>query len=843
MATAEDLNESETAAPHHRTRIQTYTGPAGGWGSVKSLAKSLTRERVPSSATLTLMRQNKPDGFACVSCAWAKPGKPHKFEFCEEGAKATVWEITTRRAPPEFFAAHALAELATWTDHDLEEAGRLTQPMRWDAASDRYLPLSWEAAFQEIGRELRALDPKSVVFYASGRASLEASYMYGLMARLYGCNNLPDSSNMCHESTSVALPESIGVAVGTVTLDDFQKTDGIFFFGQNVGTSSPRMLHDLQEASQRGVPIVTFNPLRERGLQEFTNPQSPTEMLTGASTRISSQYHQVRAGGDLAAITGMCKALLDADDAARRNDAAPVLDHEFIAAHTQGFEAFAQAVQAYAWDDLERRSGLTRGAMEAAAAVYARCDAVLGIYGMGITQHRTGVENVQMIVNLLLLRGNIGKPGAGICPVRGHSNVQGQRTVGISEKPELVPLDKLAEQYGFSPPREKGLNTVEACEGVLAGKINAFIGLGGNFVRAVPERAAIEAAWPKMRLTVQVATKLNRSHVVHGEVAYLLPCRGRIELDEQASGAQSVTVEDSTGCIHGSLGLHPPASAYLLSEAAIVAGIAKATLPPNPKVDWDGWVADYARVRDAIAVTYPEIFHDFNARMWTPGGFHRPIAPRHRQWPTKTGKANFITPRGLSEDIDKPAGDRSVLQLITLRSNDQFNTTIYGYDDRFRGIHGTRMVLLMHRNDIDRLDLREGEIVALVTAAGDGVHREVGGLRVTRYDLPEGCCAGYYPECNPLIPLWHHAERSKVPAAKSVPVRIKRQPQPPRPEEGAPEHALGAPLREFTADLATTAQIAGELTRTVVRHKPAVPFGLGVILGVAAATWTNRRRG
>ena len=836
--------DQESRDYRHRARIKHYTGPAGGWGSVKSLAKNLSRERVPSSASLELMRQNKPDGFACVSCAWAKPGKPHTFEFCEEGAKATTWEITTRRAAPEFFARHSLAELRQWPDHDLEELGRLTHPMRWDAASDRYLPVSWAEAFAEIGRELSAMDAKSAVFYTSGRASLETSYMYALFARLYGCNNLPDSSNMCHESTSVALPVSIGVGVGTVTLDDFQKTDGIFFFGQNVGTSSPRMLHDLQEASQRGVPIVTFNPLREPGLMAFTNPQAPGEMLTMSRTRISSQYHQVKTGGDLAAIAGMCKGLLAADDAARRDGGKPVLDHEFIAEHTHGFDAFAAAMRAYDWRELERRSGLTRGAMEAAAAVYAQCDAVLGIYGMGMTQHRAGVENVQMIVNLLLLRGNIGKPGAGICPVRGHSNVQGQRTVGITEKPELVPLDKLGGQYGFSPPRDKGLNTVEACEGIIAGSVRAFVSLGGNFVRAVPEREQVETAWKKLRLTVQISTKLNRSHLIHGEISYVLPCRGRIELDEQAAGPQAVTMEDSTGCIHGSLGLHPPASPYLLSEPAIVAGIAKAILAPNPKVDWDGWVADYSRIRDAIAETYPDIFHDFNARMWQPGGFHRPLGPRQRQWSTKTGRANFIAPESLSEDedIERPDDERQVLQLITLRSNDQFNTTIYGYDDRFRGIHGTRMVVLMHRNDIDRLDLREGEIVALTTAAGDGVHREVGNLRVVAYDIPEGCCAGYYPECNPLIPLWHHAKGSKVPAAKAIPVRVQKLAQPGDADAGALEHLLGARGRELGTDLATSARLAGGQAGRLLQGDPRIPLGLGLIVGGAAAFLLRRQR-
>jgi molybdopterin-dependent oxidoreductase alpha subunit len=420
--------------------------------------------------------------------------------------------------------------------------------------------------------------------------------------------------------------------------------------------------------------------------------------------------------------------------------------------------------------------------------------------------------------------------------------VQGQRTVGISEKPKLVPLDKLAKQYGFSPPREKGLNTVEACEGIIAGRVRAFVSLGGNFVRAVPEREQIEAAWPKLRLTVQIATKLNRSAIVHGEIAYLLPCRGRIELDEQASGPQAVTMEDSTGCIHGSLGLHPPASPHLLSEPAIIAGMAQATLPPNPKVDWQGWVSDYSRIRDAIGETYPDIFHEFNARMWQPGGFHRPLGPRERKWTTETGKANFITPESLSEDIDRPDEDRAVLRLITLRSNDQFNTTIYGYNDRFRGIHGTRMVLLMHRNDIDRLGLRVGETVGLTTAAGDDVHREVRGLRVVAYDIPEGCCAGYYPELNPLIPLWHHAKGSKVPAAKAIPVRVGKLPQPADGDEGAREHRLGAPAREFTADLATGARLGGARLGTAARDNPGAAFGVSVVLGAVAALAMRRRR-
>lgn len=845
---AVETDERITKPVRRRWSFKPYDAPSGGWGSAKSVARALLRERVVASAPPALMRQNKPDGFACVSCAWAKPAEPHTLEFCENGAKATTWEITSRRVDDEFFTSHTLQELETWPDHDLEELGRLTRPMRWEPQTDRYVPVEWDEAFAAIGQELKALDPKSVVFYASGRGSLEASYLYALLARLYGTNNLPDSSNMCHESTSVALPESIGVPVGTVTLEDFHHTDCIFFFGQNVGSNSPRMLHDLQEASRRGVPIVTFNPLRERGLVEFINPQSPSEMLTGAATPISSQYHQVKAGGDLAALMGLAKALIERDDAAAINGGKRVLDHDFVAQHTHGFDEYAKAVRDADWAELERHSGLTRGALEAAAAVYARSEHVIGIYGMGLTQHRKGVETVQLLVNLLLMRGNIGKTGAGICPVRGHSNVQGQRTVGITEKPELVPSDKLREQFGFEPPQDKGLNTVEACEKILGGEVRAFIGLGGNFVRAIPERGRMEPAWRKLRLTVQIATKLNRSHLIHGEVSYLLPCLGRIELDEQASGAQSVTVEDSTSCIHGSLGMQPPASPHLLSEIAIVAGLAKATLPPNPKVDWDAWTADYSLIRDEIAKTYPTDFHDFNARMWEPGGFHRNLPARQREWKTKTGKANFITPKALDADPDMATGDPRALRLITLRSNDQFNTTIYGYNDRFRGIHGTRMVVFMHRNDIERLGLRAGEIVKLVTIADDGVDRELRGLTIVAYDIPEGCCASYYPECNVLVPLWHHAERAKVPAAKSIPVRVLRDDDTVIDDHAdAPSRSdftSGHPAADVAHDIARAGGIAGRGAVHAVRAQPVktavIALAAGLFVGVTAGLGKKR---
>lgn len=813
-------SRSETpnmSKPSNHPRTRPYKGPAGGYGSLRAVSEIIVREGAPLADATVLSRQNKPDGFMCVSCAWGKPAQPHPAEFCENGAKATAWELTKRRVDPEFFAKHTLSELEGWRDYDLEEAGRLTEPMRWNPQTDKYEPVTWESAFAEIGRELRALaaDPDQTVFYASGRASLEASYLYQLLARMYGTNNLPDSSNMCHESTSVALPESIGVSVGTVTLQDFEQADLLLYIAHNPGSSSPRILHQLQDAVKRGARIIGINPLRERGLERFVNPQKPSEMLTQEETTIASEILQVRNGGDIAALTGICKALIEQDDAlaaqglahaldrekllAETKDDAGfstkaaaatvetrrVLDHDFIRQHTHGFEEFAGYCRATAWADIERVSGLPRKALEGVAAQYAEAQAVMGIYGMGLTQHVAGVQNVQMLINLLLLRGNIGKPGAGVCAVRGHSNVQGQRTVGITEKPELAPLDKLKELYGFEPPRHEGFTTVTACEAMAAEKVKAFVALGGNFIRAAPERDIVEAAWRKLRLTVAVATKLNRSHVVHGEAAYLLPCLGRIEIDEQASGRQAVSVESSLAHFHGSRGQVKPASPHLRSEPAIIAGIAEATLDPNPKAPWREWVGDYSKIRAAIERTWPATFKGLEQKMFEPGGMTRPLAARERKWNTRTGKANFITPTQLFAGHVESFGQQGVLQLITLRSNDQFNTTVYGYDDRFRGVKGTRMVVFMNPADISAMGLAANQFVDLTTAIDDGVERVLRGLRIVPYDIPAGCLAAYYPEANPLAPLHHHDSKARTPAYKAIPVRVSRSttaPDPHRPE-------------------------------------------------------------
>lgn len=742
-----------------------YDGSAGGWGSLAGVSNILATERPEPGVIQTLWRQNKPGGHMCTSCAWTKPPEPHLFEFCENGAKATIWDLTRDRCGPEFFAQHSLAELKGWSDHALEKAGRLTHPLRYDPVTDCFMPCTWEEAFAAIGASLTRLDPKSVVFYASGRASLETSYLYALFARLYGHNNLPDSSNMCHETTSVGLKKVIGSSVGTCVLSDFDHCDLILFFGQNTGSNSPRFLHTLQQAVERGCRIVTFNPVREAGLIKFVNPQNPLQMTLQPATEISQTYLQVRPGGDVAAIAGIAKRLLEIEA-----EKGGVLDHDFIRQHTQGFENFISRIQLASWEEIEENAGLSRASLEGVAEIYSTARSVIGIYGMGLTQHVHGSVSIGMLVNLLMLRGNIGREGAGISPVRGHSNVQGQRSVGITEKPELAPLDKLKELFGFEPPREKGRTTVEVVEGVIDGSVNGFIGLGGNFARAISDSARAEPAWERLELTVQVATRLNRTHLHPGRTAFLLPCLVRAEEDRQATGPQAVSMECSLSHIHGSLGERPPASHDLRSEVAIVAGMAKSTLPDNPHVHWDDWTGNYDLIRDLIEKTYPEEFRDFNARMFTPGGFYRGNAARRREWQTESGKADFTSPESLSvlKELLKPGE----FTLVTLRSNDQFNTTIYGFSDRLRGLSGKRDILLISPDEIADAGLIEGQSVRIVCAVEDGHRRVSHPLTVTAYDLPRRCVAAYYPEINPLIPLGYYDILSKTPAYKGVPVKI-----------------------------------------------------------------------
>ncbi len=743
-----------------------YDGASGGWGSLKGTMRLFGKDPNPE-AVEALRRLNKPGGVMCTACAWTKPAKPHPLEICENGAKATFWEMTGDRADLDFFVENTVSALRAKSDHELEKAGRLVHPMRYDATRDRYLPVEWETAFAEIGAALNAMQPKEAVFYSSGHAGLEASYLYQLFARLYGHNNLPQSSNMCHETTSVGLNELIGSPVGTCVMEDFDHADAIFFFGQNTGSNSPRFLRPLAQAAERGCEIVTFNPVREKGLIEFVDPQSPVQMTVGKPSPVSKHYFQVKPGGDIAAVAGMLKLILAAEDAAPGT----VLDHAFIAEHTKDFEAMRAAIDAVEWPDILATCGLTREMIEAAADVYLRAGRVICIYGMGLTQHVHGWQNLGMLVNLLLLRGHIGRKGTGISPVRGHSNVQGQRTVGIAEKPKLVPLDRMETQFGFTAPREEGLNAVHASEGVIDGSVKAMILLGGNLVRALPDSLRIEEAWPNLDLTVNVATKLNRTHLFPGKAAYILPCLGRMDEDIQESGPQAVTIECSLSNVYASVGKGNPPSSKLKSEVAIVAGMAKATLPPNPRVDWDGWTADYDRIRDLIAETFPDDFHDFNARKDKSGGFWRGNAARERDWQTESGKAHFTAPTVLSALARDPVEGR--MTLVTLRSNDQFNTTVYGFSDRLRGLEGPRNILLINHEEMGRQGLSEGQRVALVSDAEDGIAREVDNLIVTPFDLPNGCVAGYYPELNPLVPLSLHEEKSQTPAYKGAPVRIR----------------------------------------------------------------------
>lgn len=738
---------------------------------MKSIARVFGDEKPTPLALETLTRQNKPGGFMCVSCAWPKPKNYHPFEFCENGAKATISDLTSARCGPDFWDDHTVAELRQWKDHDLEKTGRLTHPLRYDAGKDRYVEVAWEEAFSKIGATLRSLPRESAVFYSSGHAGLEASYLYALLARVYGNNNLPQSSNMCHETTSVGLQKVIGSPVGTIVWEDLEKADAFFFFGQNPGSNSPRFLHPLQEAKKRGARIVTFNPVIEQGLVSFVNPQSPVDMLTGHETQISDAYLQVKAGGDIAAIMGLCKVVVEADDYAVGNGQPRVLDVEFIAEHTVGFDKFLASVRETNWRDVERESGLTEKALRQAGEIYIGAKNVIGVYGMGLTQHSQGALNVAMVVNLLMLRGNIGREGAGCCPVRGHSNVQGQRTVGIAEKTKLIPMDKLKELFDFEPPTKDGTTIVDAVKGVFAGEIKAFVCLGGNLLRAVPDQAKMEEFWPRQELTVMVSTKLNRSHLFPGRDAYILPCLSRAEIDDQATGNQAVSTEDSFSHISGSIGKRTPAAKTLKSELAIVTGLAKATLDDNPKLAWDEWTGDYSLVRELIEACYPKDFKDYNARMFQPGGFYRGNGAHERQWKTEEKKAVFTTSDRLNALSFDDADGR--FRLITMRSNDQFNTTIYGYSDRFRGIEGTRDVVLMCEDDILAAGLSEGQTITLASDFEDGIRRELGGLTVRKHHLPKGTIAAYYPECNVLNAIDHHDEMSKTPASKAIPVRIE----------------------------------------------------------------------
>ncbi|MFT3816840.1 MAG: FdhF/YdeP family oxidoreductase [Rubrivivax sp.] len=752
--------------------IRPYDAPAGGWGALRATARAVRQQMDTFEAPVVLLRTNQPAGFDCPGCAW--PDKEHRstFQFCENGAKAVTWEATNKRVTPEFFAQHTVTSLLALPDFELENFGRLTHPMAYDAASDRFRAVEWADAFARIGEVLRGLDaPGQAEFYTSGRASNEAAYLFQLFAREFGTNNFPDCSNMCHEATSVGLPRSIGIGKGTVSLADFEAAELILSIGHNPGTNHPRMMGTLHEAARRGVPIIVFNPLRERALERFADPQDFVEMATGGSTRIASTYYQVKAGGDAAALKGIMKALL-ALDAVRPG----AVDRGFIAEHTQGFDALTADLEATSWADIERESGLARADLEQVAAAYAKSNATIVAYGMGVTQHHTGTANVRLIADLLLLRGNLGKPGAGICPLRGHSNVQGNRTVGITEKPSADFLARLEQVFGFTPPRAHGHDAVQAMQAMIDGSARALICLGGNFAVALPDPQRCHPAMKSLDLSVHLATKLNRSHLLVARETFLLPVLGRTELDVQADGPQSVTVEDSMSMVHASAGRLAPASPQLRSEPAVVAGIAQAALP-HTRVDWTALVADYDRIRELIERTVPG-FDGYNARIRVPGGFRMPLPPTERRWATPSGKAEFSVFRGVRESAAPWAGD--VLCLVTIRSHDQYNTTIYGMDDRYRGVFGRRDVLFMHPADLAARGLAHGDRVDIETVSPQRALR-LEGITAIEYDIARGSVAAYYPEANVLVPLDHIDEDSGTPSYKSIPVRIRRSPPAPAP--------------------------------------------------------------
>ncbi|KAB7843357.1 FdhF/YdeP family oxidoreductase [Streptomyces mobaraensis] len=740
----------EVTAPQHA---------AAGLTAIGHSLRAAQRQMGVRRTALTLLRVNQKDGFDCPGCAWPEPDKRHTAEFCENGAKAVAEEATLRRITPAFFAAHSVADLAGRSGYWLGQQGRLTRPMYLAEGADHYEPVSWERAFGIIADELRALEsPDEAVFYTSGRTSNEAAFLYQLFAREFGTNNLPDCSNMCHESSGSALTDTLGVGKGSVLLEDLYKADLIIVAGQNPGTNHPRMLSALEKAKRGGTRIMTVNPLPEAGLERFKNPQN-ARGLAGSGTPLTDLFLKIRLGGDQALFRLLNRLVLETEGA---------VDEGFVREHTHGYEEFAALARGADWDETLRATGLAREEILAALRMILDSERTVVCWAMGLTQHKHAVVTIKEIVNLLLLRGAIGRPGAGVCPVRGHSNVQGDRTMGIFERPALAFLDALEKEFGFAPPREHGLDVVRAIRALRDGQAKVFLAMGGNFVSATPDTDVTEAAVRRARLTVHVSTKLNRSHVITGARALILPTLGRTERDRQRGGDQFVTVEDSMGMVHASRGRLDPASPHLLSEPAIVCRLARAVLGTASTTPWERFEEDYGTIRDRIARVIPG-FEDFNARVSRPGGFTLPHAPRDsRTFPTTTGKANFT-----AAPVEYPHVPEGRLLLQTIRSHDQYNTTIYGLDDRYRGIKNGRRVVLLHPDDARDHGLADGAYADLVSEWTDGTERRAPGFRVVHYPTARGCAAAYYPETNVLVPLDHTADQSNTPASKSVIIRLE----------------------------------------------------------------------
>ncbi len=733
---------------------------AGGLRAVVETARHALRSGL-GRAVPALARVNQVEGFDCPGCAWPEdPKRPH-LEFCENGAKAVAHEATHKRVDRDFFSRWTRSKLLSQSGQWLEGQGRLVEPMVRRPGSDRFEPISWDRALARAGEVLRSLgEPDQAIFYTSGRTSNEAAFLYQLFVRAFGTNNLPDCSNLCHESSGTGLTGTLGIGKGTVGLDDFEVADLVLVVGQNPGSNHPRMLTTLQQAARRGCRIVSINPLREPGIARFKHPKEPLGML-GRGTALAERFVRVRVGGDVALLKGVMRELLRLDEAD-----GDVIDHAFIREHTEGYEAFRDALLALDEDTLARDAGVSRDEIRELAEIYARAERTIVCWAMGITQHRHGVANVQELSNLLLLRGNVGRPGAGPCPVRGHSNVQGDRTMGIYEKPSGAFLDALGAEFGFEPPRRHGTSTIEAVEAMAEGRASVFVGLGGNFAAATPDTPRVEEALGRCSLAVHVATTLNRTHLVAGEETLLLPCLARSERDVRHGGAQFVTCENSMAVVQRSEGRLDPAGPELRSEPAIVAGLARAALPADTRVDWEGLSADYDRVRDAISRVIPG-FERFNERVREPGGFVLPRPPRERRFDTPSGRAHFVV--APLPELDVREGE---LLMTTVRTHDQFNTTVYSLDDRYRGIRGDRRVVLLHADDLRDLGIAEGELVDLESRFGE-TRRQAPGFRARAYDVPRGCAVTYFPEANPLVPLEAFDAESKTPAYKSVPIRIR----------------------------------------------------------------------
>ncbi len=737
---------------------------AGGLSAITQSARHVYSEVGIVEGTRLLSRINQFEGFDCPGCAWPDPDNHRSaVEFCENGAKAVAEEATTAKADAAFFRKHAVEELSGWTDYEIGKSGRITEPMICRKGKTHYEPIGWAEAFQIIGQQLRQLgSPDEAVFYTSGRTSNEAAFLYQLFVRQYGTNNLPDCSNMCHESSGTGLSETLGIGKGSVKLEDFYQAEVIMIMGQNPGTNHPRMLTALEMAKKNGAKIVSVNPLPEAGLIRFKHPQQPLSLL-GKGTVLTDIFLQIRLNADVPLLKALMKMLLEKEN----QQPGTVLDHAFIQSQTSGYEALVADLNQYDLEALISQTGITKEQLEETAALLATRQKIIVCWAMGLTQHENGVDNVREIVNLLLLKGSIGKPGAGTCPVRGHSNVQGDRTMGIWEKLKPAFAQRLQEVFQFEPPQKDGYDVLHAIQAMAEGKVKFFMGLGGNFLSATPDTNHTAKALEQCLMTVQVSTKLNRSHLVHGKTALILPCLGRTEWDLQNSGFQFLSVENSTGVVHQTQGNKQPASPYLLSEPKIVAELAKATLGSNTTVDWELMVSNYDHIRVAIEKTIPGFEH-YNERVRQPGGFYLPNSARVGNFQTETGKALFT----LNKNPDHILADDDFL-MMTIRSHDQYNTTIYGLHDRYRGVHYQRRVVLMNESDMTDMHVKNEDFVHLYSYY-DGVERVARDFQVVAYQIPRQCVATYFPEANVLIPANRSARKSNQPISKSVVVKIRR---------------------------------------------------------------------